>query len=105
MNELNNQSFWKAFVLRFLGFFLPLLALYVYAQYAFYENNLKEHPTDAGLGIALLLFFISVILFGVFLVDAIRQLRRKNYAVLWIDVAFLSIFLIPILYVGLMMGW
>jgi purine-cytosine permease-like protein len=85
-------------LIRFLIVAVPLLLLYFYAQMAFKANRQREHPTDAGLGIAFLLVFILTALFIGFVADFIKCLRRKQYQTVWIDFGFLLLFTIPILY-------
>jgi purine-cytosine permease-like protein len=93
----------KPILIRFLIVVLPLLILYFYSQMAFKANREREHPTDAGLGIAFLLVFILIVLAIGFVADFIKCLRRKQYKTAWIDFCFLLLFTIPILYIGCLM--
>lgn len=94
----------KAFLLRLLIVSIPLLALYCYAEIAFEANRKKEHPTDAGLGIVVLLAFILIILFVGFLVDLLVRLSKKEYKIALINVPFLIPFVIFIIYIGCLMA-
>ncbi|MBO6200927.1 MAG: hypothetical protein J6N74_04830 [Chryseobacterium sp.] len=95
---------WKAFLLRLLIVAIPLLVLYFYAEIAFEANRKKEHPTDAGLGIVVLLAFILIILFGGFLIDLLVRLSRKEYKIALINVPFLIPFVIFIIYIACLMA-
>lgn len=94
----------KAFLIRLLIVAIPLLALYFYAEIAFQANREKEHPTDAGLGIVVLLAFILIILFVGFLVDSLVRLSRKEYKIALINIPFLIPFVIFIIYIGCLMA-
>lgn len=94
----------KHFLLNTLIVILPLAGLYVYAEIAFKENKKKEHPTDVGLGIAIFLFFILISLFIFFIVDTIKQYRRKEYKLMAISILFISLFTVPILNIHCLMG-
>ncbi len=89
----------KPLLIRFLIVALPLLALYGFAQMAFRENRVKEHPTDVGLGIAVLLVFILLVLFFGFIVDVIIRIKRRQKSLALIDSVFLLLFTVPILYI------
>lgn len=93
----------KPFIIRLLFVAIPLLLLYFYAQIEFKANMQKEHPTDVGFGIAILLVFILIILFIGFLVDFIKNLRRKQYKIARFDFFLLLLFTIPVLYIGCLM--
>lgn len=94
----------KAFLLRLMIVVIPLLVLYCYAQIAFKANREKEHPTDAGLGIVVLLAFILIILFVGFLVDLLVRLSRKEYKIALINIPFLIPFIIFIVYIACLMA-
>lgn len=94
----------KAFLLRLLIVAIPLLALYFYAEIAFEANREKEHRTDAGLGIVVLLAFILIILFVGFVVDLLVSLNSKEYKIALINVPFLIPFVIFIIYIGCLMA-
>lgn len=94
----------KPIFIRFLIVTVPLSILYFYAQMAFKANRQREHPTDAGLGIAFLLVFILLALAIGFVADLIKCLRRKQYKTAWIDFGFLLLFTVPILYIGCLMA-
>ncbi|WP_075343365.1 hypothetical protein [Tenacibaculum agarivorans] len=83
---------------------IPLLCLYVYAQLVFAENHKKEHPTDVGLGIAIVLFFILSILVVIFLADVLKHFKQREFVLLAIDVFFLILLCIPVLNIDCLMG-
>ncbi len=87
----------KHFIKKLLLILLPLGGLYILAQISFEENRQSKHPVDAGLGIAILLFFILLILFVIFFIDAIKQYKKKEYELMGITIFFLLLFAIPIL--------
>lgn len=93
----------KHFLIRLLIILVPLVGSYFYAQIAFEENRQREHRTDAGFGIAFLLIFFLFILFVGFLFDFIIKLRTKQFKIVWIDLSFLLIFTIPIMYLVCLM--
>lgn len=92
-----DKALLRRIIKRLLLVAAPLLALFVYAQIAFLQNGRKEHPTDAGLGIAIFLVFILVVLCAGFLVDVIVRLYRKQYDIAIVDASFLTVFLAVIL--------
>lgn len=89
----------KAFLVRLFCATIPLLAIYAYAEMAFRANRKSEHPTDVGLGIAMLLTLVATALFIGFLVDLVKKLRLKDYKTALIDVAFLIPFVLVITYI------
>lgn len=93
------MTIFKLFLKRFLIVAIPLLLLYGYAQLAFETNRKSEHPTDVGLGIALLLGFIFLLFFIGFAIDTIIRIKKKQYRTMLINAVFLLIFLLPILYI------
>lgn len=97
------MKLFKAFLIRLLITAIPLLALYAYAEIAFQANREKEHPTDVGLGIAILLAFIAMALFIGFLADLILRLVRKEYKIALINIPFLIPFIIIITYISCQM--
>lgn len=94
----------KNFLIRLLLIALPLIGFYFYSEMAFEANRQKEHPTDVGLGIALLLFFILVLISIGLTVDLIVRIKRKQYKTALTDIPFLMLFSIPILYINCQMG-
>lgn len=94
----------KPFLIRLLIVTVPLLGLYIFAQMAFKANRSSEHPTDPGLGIAFLLVFMLIVLFIGFIVDFIRRLINKQYQLVTVDSFFLLLFVIPIAYIGCLIG-
>lgn len=97
------MKLFKAFLIRLLIVAISLLALYAYAEIAFQANRKKEHPTDAGLGIAILLAFIAVVLFIGFISDLILRLVRKEYKIALINIPFLIPFIVIIAYISCQM--
>ena len=90
----------KHFLIRFLIIGLPLIGLYFYSQIAFEANLNKEHPVDAGLGIAILIFTVLFIMFvGLFIDLGVRMIKKQNKIALT-NVPFLLLFIIPISYIG-----
>ncbi len=90
----------KSFLKRLLIVSIPLLSLYYFSEMVFKANREREHPTDAGLGIAILLFFILLIFFVGFTVDTIIRFRQKQYQIAMVNAIFLSPFLFFILYIA-----
>ncbi|MGE8554219.1 MAG: hypothetical protein ACN6OB_09870 [Chryseobacterium jejuense] len=94
----------KLFLKRLLITVVPLISLYIFAQIAFQNNREREHPTDAGLGIAFLLTFILFSLFVGFMVDFIIRIKKKEYKTALVDLPFLLCFIIPALYLACLWG-
>ena len=90
----------KPFFIRLLLVAIPMGALYLFAQMAFEENRHKEHPTDVGLGIAMLLGVFSLVFFIAFLVDISVRIYKKQYAVAWTNLPFLLLCSTVLLYIG-----
>lgn len=88
------------FLKRLLITAIPLVSLFIFAETAFQNNRSKEHPTDVGLGIALMLTFILFSLFIGFMADFIIRIRRKEYKTALTDLPFLLCFIIPALYLN-----
>ena len=65
-------------VIRLMAFMTPLFLLHLYARNAFEYARTQERHGDAGLGIAILLGFITLVMLGAFLVDFIIQIRRRR---------------------------
>ncbi|KAA0127399.1 hypothetical protein FY557_13570 [Chryseobacterium sp. SN22] len=93
------MKFIKNFLIRLLIIGTPLLVLYGYSQAVFEANRKKEHPTDAGLGIAYLLFIILALMITGLITDLIIRIRNKQYAAAASDLPFIILFLIPVLYI------
>lgn len=89
----------KHIIIRILAVAIPLLLLYFYSEIAIEENRKREHRTDVGLGIAVMFVFVLIILIVGFITDFIVRIFRKQYSIAWIDIPFLILFLIPILYI------
>ena len=73
----------------------PLVALSVYARYAFEQARAQEHRGDTGLGIAILLAFVCVALILCFLVDLIVQIARKRVAASITSLLILAVLCMP----------
>lgn len=87
-------------IIRILAVVIPLLLLYFYSEMAFEANRQREHRTDVGLGIAFLLVFVLIILMVGFITDSIIRIYKKQYSIVLINVPFLLLFLIPVLYIS-----
>ncbi|MCS4301544.1 hypothetical protein [Chryseobacterium sp. BIGb0232] len=98
------MKIFKLFLKRLLITAIPLVSLYIFAEIAFQNNREREHPTDAGLGIAFLLTFILFVLFIGFLTDFIIRLRKKEYRTALTDLPFLLCFIFPALYLACLWG-
>jgi len=92
------------FFARLLIISVPLLALYLFAEMSFKANREKEHPTDVGLGIAIVLFMLLCFLCFGLLIDSIYRIRRKEYGIALTNLPFLLLFSLPILYINCKMG-
>ncbi|WP_211196184.1 hypothetical protein [Flavobacterium sp. H122] len=90
----------KSFLKRLFIVIVPFLGLYYYSEIAFEANRQKEHPTDAGLGIAVFLFFILFFLFLGFIIDTILRIVKKEHKTVLINIIFLLPFLFLILYIA-----
>lgn len=90
----------KHILIRILAVVIPLLLLYFYSEMAIEENRKREHRTDVGLGIAILFVFVMIFLIGGFIVDFIVRISKKQYSIAVIDVPFLILFLIQVLYIS-----
>lgn len=90
----------KHLLIRLLIAAAPLIGLYFWAEMAFRANRQKEHPTDVGMGVALMLIFVLSALFFGFITDFITRLIKKDYKVALTDVPFLLVFIVPILYLS-----
>lgn len=98
------QKIIKHITIQLLIIIIPLGGLYLFAQHIFAENRNREHPTDAGLGIAILLFFILIVLFIYFIVNTFIKYRKREYKLLTINCVFILIFTLPILNIHCLMG-
>ncbi|AZB29118.1 hypothetical protein [Chryseobacterium balustinum] len=90
----------KHIIIRILAVAVPLLLLYFYSEMAFEANRQREHRTDVGLGIAFLVVFVLIILLVGFITDSIIRIYKKQYSIAMINVPFLLLFLIPVLYIS-----
>lgn len=82
-------------VVRLLAFITPLLLLQLYSQRAFEYARTQERHGDTGLGIAILLGFMTFIMLGAFLVDLIIQIRKRRPAAYLTDAFILLMLLMP----------
>ncbi|MFC0425901.1 hypothetical protein [Chryseobacterium scophthalmum] len=87
-------------IIRILAVAIPMLLLYFYSEIAIEANRQREHRTDVGLGIAFLFAFVLIILLVGFITDSIVRIFKKQYSVALINVPFLLLFLIPVLYIS-----
>jgi len=92
------MSLIKHLVLRIAVVAIPLLGWYVYSEIAYKANRMKEHPTDVGLGMAILLTLILVFLFVGFVIDLVVRTRNKQKQIARIDLVFIILFAVSILY-------
>lgn len=83
-------------VIRLLAFIAPLVLLHLYAQNAFEHARTQERHGDAGLGIAILLGFITLILLGAFLIDLIIQIRKRRPLTSLTDAFIVLMLLMPL---------
>lgn len=65
-------------IIRLVAFMTPLFLLHLYSRSAFEYARTQERHGDAGLGIAILLGFITLVMLGAFFVDFIIQIRRRK---------------------------
>lgn len=93
------MKIFKHFMIRLLIVATPLLLLYFYSQQAIEANRHREHRTDVGLGIAILLFNILVLLLIGLLIDIVYRIRKKQYSIIIADIPFILLFVFPVLYV------
>lgn len=87
-------------IIRILVVTIPLLLLYFYSQMATEANRQREHRTDLGLGIAFLFAFILIILLVGFITDSLIRIYKEQYSIALINVPFLLLFLVPVLYIS-----
>ena len=78
----------KKILLRLILVVFPLTILYFSFQMASEENSHKDHPTDVGLGYAILLFLVFSILFIGFIIDFIKNIKKRDYNTAIIDIPF-----------------
>ena len=88
----------KSFLTRLFIVAVPILGLYFYSEIVFEANRQKEHPTDAGMGIAILLILLLSCLFVGFVINTIIKFRKKEYPIVMVNAIFLSPFLFLLLY-------
>jgi hypothetical protein len=82
-------------VIRLIVFIAPLFLLHLFAQHAFEYASRQEHHGDTGLGIAILLGFVSLILLMGFLVDIVIQIRKKRMLNYLADAFILAMLAMP----------
>ncbi|WP_268849363.1 hypothetical protein [Flavobacterium aestivum] len=93
------------FFARFLILSIPLVGLYFFAQMSFKANREREHPVDAGLGIAFLLFFILCAMFIGLTIDSAYRIRKKQFNIALTNLPFFLLFTLPILYLYCQIGY
>ncbi|MFV0539822.1 MAG: hypothetical protein ACK5MZ_01110 [Aestuariibaculum sp.] len=72
----------RHFLARLLIFAILCLVVYLFAQNAIETNSRKVHRGDVGLGIAILIFNVLLVMGITLLIDIIYRIRKKQYAVL-----------------------
>lgn len=80
---------------RLLAFIAPLFFVYLYARSAFEYARTQEHHGDTGLGIAILLGFMTFVMLGAFLIDLIIQIRKRRPSAYLTDGFILLMLLMP----------
>lgn len=90
----------KAFLIRLLIVAVPLFGLFIYSSLALEENLHKEHKTDVGLGIAIILGMVLTMLFIGFTADLIYRVVNKQYKMALIDLPFLIPFGVAVVYIN-----
>lgn len=94
----------KNFLIRLVIIAIPLLGWYFWSEYAFEVNRNKEHPTDVGLGMALVICFLLIVMCVGLLIDFIVRIKNKQYQIAITNIPFLLLFSIPILYINCQFG-
>lgn len=87
-------------LLRLLLFIAPLLALLGYARVAAAHAAGQQHRGDTGLGLALLLGMVALVMLAGFFVDALWQMKRRRHWNWIIDLLILALLLMPFGWVG-----
>ena len=82
-------------VIRLLAFIAPLFFLHLYSRIAFEYASTQEHHGDTGLGIAILLGFLTLIMLGAFSIDLIIQIRKRRTLNYLTDALILLMLLMP----------
>lgn len=82
-------------VIRIAAFITPLLALLLYARMAVAYASTQQHRGDTGLGIALLLGAVALLMLVGFLVDVVLQLVRRRHWNWITDALILGLLLMP----------
>lgn len=82
-------------VIRIAAFVTPLLALLLYSRMAVAYASTLEHRGDTGLGIALLLGAVALLMLVGFFVDAVLQLVRRRHWNWITDALILALLLMP----------
>lgn len=84
-----------AIIIRMLLFITPLYLLNLFALNAFEQARQQEHHGDTGLGIAIMLGFVSLTMLLGFSIDLIVQVVRKRPAGYLTDAVILMALLMP----------
>lgn len=82
-------------VVRLLAFVAPLFLLHLYSRSAFEHASTRPHHGDTGLGIAVLLGFLTLLMLGAFLIDVIIQIRKRRTLNYLADACILLMLLTP----------
>jgi uncharacterized protein YqhQ len=80
---------------RLLAFIAPLFFAYLYARSAFEYARTQERHGDTGLGIAILLGFMTFVMLGVFLIDLVIQIRKRRPSAYLTDAFIVVMLLMP----------
>ena len=86
----------SAIFLRLALFVAPFVLLYLYAEHAFEHARTQEHHGDTGLGIAILLFFVAIVMLFGFFIDLLIHAYYRRAAIALVDIALLTLLLSPI---------
>ena len=93
------RAWWSRYpwspVIRIAAFVTPLLALLLYARIAAAHASSQQHRGDTGLGIALLLGAVALLMLVGFFVDAVPQLVRGRHWNWITDALILGLLLMP----------
>ncbi|WP_282268691.1 hypothetical protein [Stenotrophomonas sp. PS02298] len=104
MIDARQRAWWSRYpwspVIRIAAFVTPLLALLLYARIAVAHASTQQHRGDTGLGIALLLGAVALLMLVGFFVDAVLQLVRGRHWNWITDALILGLLLMPFCWVA-----